>query len=72
MIYVALITAEQAEALRGVQWGDDSYCNPVVDGLGRWVISLQEAEALGLQCEVVEWVQPKLDDLINLNDGINP
>lgn len=72
MIYVALITEEQADALRGVQWGDDSYCNPVVDGLGRWVISLEEAEALGIECEVVEWIAPEFDEFNNVGDGINP
>lgn len=59
----ALITPEQAEALRGVQFGENSYCNPVLDGLGRWVISLEEAEALAVQYEVVEWIAPKNNGL---------
>lgn len=63
MIHVSLITAEQAETLRGVQWDENSYCNPVVDGLGRWVISLEEAEALGIECEVVEWIAPENNGL---------
>lgn len=60
---VAVITEEQAEALHGVQFGEDSYCNPVLDGLGRWVISLEEAEALGVECEVVEWIAPENNGL---------
>lgn len=72
MIQVALITEQQAEALRGVQFGENSYCNPVLDGLGRWVISLEEADALGVQYEVVEWIAPKSDELNNVSDGINP
>jgi hypothetical protein len=68
MIRVAIITEEQAESLRGVQWGDDSYCNPVQDGMGRWVISLEEMTALGLECELVEWVEPEQDELTTNND----
>lgn len=72
MIQVALITAEQAEELRGVQWGENMYCNPVLDGLGRWVISVEEMAALGLECEVVEWIAPEFDEFNNVGDGINP
>ena len=72
MIRVALITEEQANALRAVQFGENSYCNPVQDGLGRWVISLEEAEALGVQYEVVEWIAPENDELNNVSNGINP
>lgn len=60
---VALITEDQAGALRGQQWAEASYCNPVQDGLGRWVISLEEAEALAVQYEVVEWIAPEIDGL---------
>ena len=45
------------------EWSEDSYCNPVQDGLGRWMISLEEAEALGVQYEVVEWIAPEIDGL---------
>ena len=72
MIQVAIITESQAESLRAVQWGEDIYCNPVQDGLDRWVISLEEAEALGIECEVVEWIAPELDELNNVSNGINP
>lgn len=62
MIQVAHITAEQAERLRGVEFAPSSYCNPVMDGLGRLVISIAEMEGLGLQCEVVEWVELNNED----------
>lgn len=65
---VALITEDQAGALRGQQWAEASYCNPVQDGMGRWVISLEEMTALGLKCEVVEWVEPEQDELTTNND----
>ena len=66
MIRVALITEEQTNAFRGVQWAEDSYCHPVLDGLGRWVISLQEMIAIGVSCEVVEWVEPEK----SVSDGL--
>lgn len=62
MIQVAIITEEQAESLRNGQWGNDSYCNPVQDGLGRWVISVEEMTGLGLTLEVVEWVAPEQEN----------
>jgi len=60
---LALITPEQAEALNGKPFGQNSFCNPVLDGLARWVISLAEAEALGVQYEVVEYIATESDEL---------
>jgi len=69
---IALLTSEaQADQLRGVEFALDSYCNPVQDGLGRWVISLQEMVGFGLELQVVEWIAPKSDELNNVSDGIN-
>ena len=45
------------------EWSENSYCNPVLDGLGRWVISLDETDALAVQYEVVEWIAPEIDGL---------
>lgn len=72
MIQMAHISSDTAEAVRGIEFAPDSYCNPVLDGMGRWVISLEEAEALGVECEVVEWIAPKSDKLNNVSNGINP
>jgi hypothetical protein len=66
MIQVALITEEQAEEVRGVEYADSSYCNPVMDGLGRWVFSLDEAEVLGVEHEVVEWLEHDNDQLFEI------
>lgn len=63
MIIMAHISDNDAVTYRGAEFAPDSYCNPVVDGLGRWVISLEEAEALGIECEVVEWIAPKNNGL---------
>ena len=68
MRQVAVITEEYAQEVRGQQYAPSSFCNPVQDGLGRWVISLQEMAALGLECEVVEWVAPEIDELTPNND----
>ena len=55
MVTVALITEDQAGALHGQQWAEASYCNPVIDGVGRWIISLEEMAGLGLDCELVDY-----------------
>ncbi len=39
---VAKITQEQAEELKGVQFVQDNYFNPIQDVNGNWIISLQE------------------------------
>lgn len=62
MTQVAHITPIQAEAFKGIQFAPSSYCNPVQDDLGRWVISLQEMEGLSLQCEIIEWIAPTPPD----------
>ena len=39
---VAKITQKQAEELKGVQFVQDNYFNPIQDMNGNWIISLQE------------------------------
>ena len=58
---MALITEEQAEALAGAFYGENSRCEPIQDGLGRWVISVQEMEGLGLDLEIIEFVEVELE-----------
>jgi hypothetical protein len=65
MKQVAVITEEYAQQVKGVMYAPSSFCHPVQDGIGRWVISLEEMDALGLDCEVVDWVAPP-DDLNEL------
>lgn len=55
---VAKLTPEQAEQLKGVQFIQDNYFNPIQDKNGNWIISIEEVE----QCNI-EWV--KLLPLIN-------
>lgn len=44
IIYVYLLTNEQAALLVGQLWDDVQYFNPVKDGLDRWIISSQEVD----------------------------
>lgn len=39
---VAKITQKQADELKGVQFVQDNYFNPIQDNNGNWIISLQE------------------------------
>ena len=39
---VAKITQKQADELKGVQFVQDNYFNPIQDANGNWIISLQE------------------------------
>lgn len=49
---VSKLTPEQAEELKGVQFIQDNYFNPVMDKNGNYIISLEEVE----QCDI-EWVK---------------
>lgn len=49
---VALLTQEQAEQLRGKQYSNDCYFNPIQDANGNWIISIEEVN----QCSI-EWVK---------------
>ena len=39
---VAKITPQQAENLKGTQFIEDNFFNPIQDKHGNWIISLQE------------------------------
>ena len=39
---VAKITQKQADELKGVQFVQDNFYNPIQDKNGNWIISLQE------------------------------
>jgi hypothetical protein len=52
MMKVALLTPEQAEQLRGKEVAANIYFNPVQDGNGDWIISLEEVEQ-----STIEWVK---------------
>ena len=68
MTEMAVISEEQAEALAGQFYGENSRCAPVKDGLGRWVISIEEMQGLGLELEIVDWIEPKVElELPNLS-----
>jgi hypothetical protein len=47
-----LLTEEQAEELRGKQYADSSYFNPIQDADDNWVISVEEQQ----QCNI-QWVK---------------
>jgi hypothetical protein len=52
VIHVGLLTTEQADLIRGVQFAPDSYFNPIQDADGNWIISLEEIQRCSL-----EWVK---------------
>lgn len=62
---VAKLTEKQADSIRGVEYAQDSYFNPIKDKNDNWVISIQEVE----QCSI-NWVkelpmidfEPKIED----------
>lgn len=58
MIYVAHITSQQAEELKGQTFDGVQYFNPTQDKDGNWCLSQQEIE----QCTTVEWVKQLVAD----------
>lgn len=49
---VAQLTPEQAEQLKGVEFVQDNFFNPIQDLNGNYIISLEEQE----QCNI-QWVK---------------
>jgi hypothetical protein len=49
---VYLLTPDQADSLRGVEFVPDNLFNPIQDANGNWVISPEEVN----QCSI-EWVK---------------
>lgn len=49
---VALLTQEQAEQVKGVEFAPDNYFNPIKDADGNWIISLEEVEQSS-----IDWVK---------------
>lgn len=41
---VAKITQKQADELKGVEFVQDNYFNPIQDKNGNWIISIEEIE----------------------------
>ena len=55
---VYLLTPEQADSLRGVEFVPDNYFNPIQDADGNWIISQEEVNQT-----TIEWVKelPKIE-----------
>ena len=49
---VAQLTQEQAEQLKGVEFVNDNFFNPILDADGNYIISLEEVN----QCDI-DWVK---------------
>ena len=49
---VVKLTEEQANSLKGVQFIQDNFFNPLTDADGNWFISIEERD----QCSI-EWVK---------------
>jgi hypothetical protein len=49
---VALLTPEQAEQLRGIEFAPDNFFNPIQDADGNFIISLEEVEQTS-----IDWVK---------------
>jgi hypothetical protein len=52
MIQVHLLTTEQADSLKRVEFVPDNYFNPIQDAEGYWIISVEEVN----QCSI-DWVK---------------
>jgi len=49
---VHLLTKQQADSLKGVEFVPDNYFNPIQDAEGNWIISIEEVN----QCSI-DWVK---------------
>jgi hypothetical protein len=58
MIQVYLLTQEQADSIRDIEFIPDNLFNPILDADGNWIISQEEVN----QCSI-EWVKllPKIE-----------
>lgn len=58
MIYCYVITAQQADAVRGKYWQQSAQFNPVQDCQGRWVLSVVEVEQ-NQNADFAAWCNPQ-------------
>jgi hypothetical protein len=49
---VALLTPDQAEQLKGLEFAPDNFFNPIQDADGNWIISIEEVEQT-----TIDWVK---------------
>jgi hypothetical protein len=68
---VIILTEEEKNSLVGHKFDGVQYFNPVLDGLGRWIISEQEVQFCNIQeffwiktKELVDFVYPDPPELI--------
>lgn len=60
---VAKITAEKASELIGQEYQSGAKFSPVQDGSGNWIVSLVEAQYLGIDdIEVIEFEPIEIDE----------
>jgi hypothetical protein len=63
---VALLTHDQADSLRGVEFVVGNYFNPIQDADGAWIISVEEVEQSNIQwvkqLPLIEYKQIILDE----------
>lgn len=75
MITVYQLTETQKDSLVGVYYDDSSTFNPVQDGLGRWIITIEEISQItnpaamwifdennNIILPAIEWIPPTYDD----------
>ena len=58
MTEVYLLTSEQADSIRGIEFMPDNLFNPIQDADGNWIISQEE-----INQTTIEWVKelPKIE-----------
>jgi len=69
MIQVYLLTQEQADSIRDVEFIPDNLFNPILDADGNWIITEEEVSQTS-----IEWVKelPKIEyKPITFEDNIN-
>jgi hypothetical protein len=52
MIQVALLTEQEADSLKGVEFVAGNYFNPIQDADGNWIISIEEVAQTN-----IKWVK---------------
>ena len=52
MITVYMLTEEQANQLKGVEYTTDMTFNPIQDANGNWIISVEEVST-----SIIDWVK---------------
>lgn len=63
MIQVAKISESDVNSLRGKQYGDGIYYNPIQDANGNWIVSVEESAYLSFEFELINYEPASNEDI---------